>query len=219
MRKVMIIVLLIVMAFSISAKADEDNTAFYSGTWIATNSLDNPKFALGILNLKTDHTGLYGIEVFDGTSRTKDYLAPITWTETESGLNIFAGEELITQFDLLSMCYIGQKEEGGHIYFAKVYNADDVMTKGFTLHAGVYTVGKDIPAGDWRFEFQGTGTGEVCYYKNEIEYSASISFPEFDELLGSYIGQMIVGKLPLKDGNILVIKGDMFAMPVESLFP
>lgn len=219
MKKGMLLILLIVIPLSVCGLAETDNTAFYAGTWIATNSLDNPNFALGILNLKTDHTGLYGIEVFDGTSRAKDYLAPITWTETESGLDIFAGEKLITQFDLLSMCYIGQKEEEGHIYFAKVYNVNDVMTKGFALHAGIYTVGKDLPAGDWRFEYQGTGTGEVCFYKNEIEYSATISFPEFDELLGSYAGQTIIGKLPLKDGNILVIKGDMFAMPVESLFP
>ena len=219
MKKVMLFILLIVIPLCACGLAETDNTAFYAGTWIATNSLDNPNFALGILNLKTDHTGLYGLEVFDGTSRTKDYLAPITWTETESGLSIFAGEKLITQFDLLSMCYIGQKEEEGHIYFAKVYNVNDVMTKGFTLHAGVYTVGKDLPAGDWRFEYQGAVSGRVSVYTNETEYTAKYSFSDFDQYLSPEFGQTIVGKLPLKDGNILVIKGDMFAMPVESLFP
>lgn len=220
MKKVMIILLLIVMTFPFCSFAEEENTSFYSGTWIATNSLDSPNYALGILHLKPDHTGLYGTESFDGAVRKNDYLVPITWKETENGFDVYVEDTLITQFDLLAMCYVGHKVENGkHIYFAKVYNINDVLNHGFTLHAGIYTVGKDLPAGDWRFEYQGTTFGEVTVYGSEAEYSAKYSFSDFDELLGMYTGQTIIGKLPLKEGNILVIQGDMFAMPVESLFP
>ena len=220
MRKVMTIIITILLTFPISAFAENDNTAFYSGTWIATNSIQNPDFAFGMLYLAPDHTGRYAVELYNGAERESDYMVLITWKETDAGVDIYSKESLVAQFDLLSMCYIGQKaDDDKHIYFAKVYNIYDVLNNGFTLHAGIYTVGKDLPAGDWRFEYQGTGTGEVCCYKNETEYSASIAFPFFDELLGPYVGQMIIGKLPLKDGNILLIKSDMFVMPVESLFP
>lgn len=219
-KVVMLLLLLIIMPLSACGLADADNTAFYAGTWIATNSIKNPDFAFGLLYLAPDHTGRYAVETYDDATRKSDYMVQIIWKETDTGVDIYSGETLVAQFDLLSMCYIGQKaDDGKHIYFAKVYNIEDVLTNGFTLHAGIYTVGKDLPAGDWRFEYQGSTTGEVCLYKSEEAYSAQYAFSDFDEILSAYTGQTIIGKLPLKEGNVLLIKGDMFVMPVESLFP
>lgn len=219
MKKVMLMFLIIIIIFPAFGLAEAENTDFYAGTWVATNSIKNPNFAFAMLYLSPDHTGRYTVESYDGADRKADYMILITWKEIETGIEICSGETQVAQFDLLSMCYIGQKADGGHIYYAKVYNVEDVMTNGFTLHAGIYTVGKDLPAGDWRFEYRGDYTGEVCVYKNEEAYSAQYAFSDFDEILSAYAGQTIIGKLPLKEGNILFIKGDMFAMPVESLFP
>lgn len=218
--KKFIIMIMIFILLSLPAAMAEENDSFYYGTWVCTSELNNKDFVMSALHLFPDHTAYCIRDIIDSENESiKNDMMMLNWKSDENGVLLAVDTDYNIHLDLLSLCYLGDKTETGeYLYYAKVYNIFDVMDSGFTLHSGVYTVGDDLPAGSWRIEYVGTTTGEVALYESMIAHENKL-FPTFDQLLGQYVGQLVVGKLPVKDGNILHIEGDMFFMPYQSIFP
>lgn len=217
MRKVFILILVLM---SLPAAMAEENDSFYYGTWVCTSELGNKDFVMSALHLFPDHTAYFIRDIVDSEKETnRNNMLTFKWKSDENGVSFALGTNYNIHLDLLSSCYLGEKTETGeYLYYSKVYNIYDVRGNGFTLHSGIYTVGEDLPAGSWRIEYAGTSTGEVALYENMSAYENRV-FSLFDQLLGQYAGQFIIGKLPVKDGNVLFIEGDMFFMPYQSIFP
>ena len=87
-----------------------------------------------------------------------------------------------------------------------------------TVPAGVYVIGKDIPAGSWSVEMACKGSCEVLLYPNKEESENEFGFSLFDVVLSEYIEKTTVGKLDLKNGNILVLSGDTIFRPFTGMF-
>ena len=87
-----------------------------------------------------------------------------------------------------------------------------------TVPAGIYEVGKDIPAGTWSLEMASKGNCEVLLYPNKAESENEFGFSLFDVVLSEYLEKLTVGKLDLRNGNILQLSGDMIVRPFTGMF-
>ena len=90
--------------------------------------------------------------------------------------------------------------------------------ESFELPAGVYTVGIDIPYGNWTVTVVGKVTAEFILYKNKQAQSDGMVFPLFDELLNESFGTPTIGKIELNDGNVVEISGKVRFTPYNGLY-
>ena len=89
----------------------------------------------------------------------------------------------------------------------------------FTVQAGFYLVGRDLPAGTWRVELAGAAA-EVVVYRSMEAASAEIAIPMQDYLLGTFAGMAReVGALYLADGFAVRLDGQVTFSPFLGVLP
>lgn len=73
----------------------------------------------------------------------------------------------------------------------------------FQVSSGKYIVGEDIPAGTYSCECKGAYSSAIL----QVYESESSSWPVINEVMAELYGSSVIGKLELKDGNVLQIQG------------
>lgn len=87
-----------------------------------------------------------------------------------------------------------------------------------TVPAGIYEVGKDIPAGTWSLEMADKGMCEVLLYPNKAQSEQEFGFSLFDVVLSELLEKTTVGKLDMQNGNILQLSGNVIFRPFTGMF-
>ena len=234
MKKVITYALILaLLAGCVPALAEDD--AMYVGTWIFRDSPYPVDLVLEILHLAEDHTAYYIYQAFDNGKATTGAKRIGSWTNAGDHIEISLGSKEDLQYTATCQAFavlsVKDKYNKSKPYLAM---SNDLLTKmadeklnpsataaptkapetGVYVPGGYWIVGVDIPA----------GTYSVRNPEN-IKSQNFVIFDAYNEESGYYTRTIIntilgkdnaiIGKVTLKDGNIVeVYKGVYFDAPV-----
>ena len=105
---------------------------------------------------------------------------------------------------------IEELTELGHLIQERLFSRQ--LIDGITVHQGTYIIGADIPAGTYRVEITGIGG-----YYDLYEYDGGRKIAT--GLTGSTYDVYDIGKLELKEGNVLLFRNSTFIFyPYSGVF-
>lgn len=208
-KAIALLILSLFMAFSSSAYAHDES--YFYGTWVEFHDTASGGASLCTFRLTPDHKAFYTAQSFysDEPGLGRSFVG--SWSVSNDTITIITGNNTKIQGYILGNGFFAEKVYGGYILYGKVpeYSDDDatygpasldmLSTVGVVVPAGRYTVGEDIPAGNYRFEME-NAQSYIYIYKNADSLYPAQSF-NIDGAMPIY------AKQPLEEGNILEIKG------------
>ncbi|MBR4334416.1 MAG: hypothetical protein IKP72_17225 [Clostridia bacterium] len=209
--KKLLFVLFVLGLFLAPLQALAHDESYFYGTWAEFHDTKSGGASLTIFKLTPDHKVFFLTQSFNsdepGSGRT--YVG--SWSVSNDTITIKVGENSTIKGYILGNGFFAEKVYGGYILYGKLpeYSEDDatygpasldmLSSGGVVIPAGKYTVGEDIPAGNYRFEME-NAQSYIYIYKNADSSYHMASF-SIDGATPIY------AKQPLAEGNILEIKG------------
>ena len=210
MKKLFCVLISLVLLLAPFQAFAHDESYFY-GTWAEFHDTKDGGSSLTIFKLTPDHKVFFLSQSFDADepSHGRSYVG--TWAAFNDTISIKVGVNSTINGYILGNGFFAEKVYGGYILYGKLpeYSEDDatygpasldmLSSGGVVVPAGRYTVGEDIPAGNYRFEME-NAQSYIYIYKNADSSYHMASF-SIDGATPIY------AKQPLAEGNILEIKG------------
>lgn len=206
-----VLFMLVFVLFSVPLYAFAHDESYFYGTWAEFHDTSSGGASLTIFKLTPDHKVFFLTQSFntDEARSGRSYVG--TWSVYKDTISIKIGENTKIEGYILGNGFFAEKVYGGYILYGKLpeYSENDatygpvsldmLSSVGVVVPAGRYTVGEDIPAGNYRFEME-NAQSYIYVYKNADASYYTYSF-SIDGATPIY------AKQPLAEGNILEIKG------------
>ena len=210
MKKLFCVLLILALCYVPFQGLAHDESYFY-GTWAEFHDTKDGGASLDIFKLTPDHKVFFLTQSFnsDEPRYGRSYVG--SWSVSSDTITIKIGENLTIKGYILGNGFFAEKVYGGYILYGKLpeyaendatygpVSLDMLSSVGVVVPAGRYTVGEDIPAGNYRFEME-NAQAYIYIYKSADSSYYSQSF----NIDGA---TPIFAKQTLAEGNILEIKG------------
>ena len=210
MKKLFVYLIIVFCLLCFSSAYAHDESYFY-GTWVQFSDTDSGGASLCTFRLTPDHKAFYTAQNFRANELGIGRSFVGSWSVHNDTITIITGNNTKIEGYILENGFLAEKVFGGYTLYGKApeYSENDATygpasldmlnTTGVVVPAGRYTIGEDIPAGNYRFEME-NAQAYVYIYKNEEATSALYTF-------GLNGAMPLYGRQPLEEGNILVIQG------------
>lgn len=210
MKKLFCVLLVFAFCFVPFQAFAHDESYFY-GTWAEFHDTSDGGASLNIFKLTPDHNVFFLTQSFNSDEPRFGRAYVGSWSVSNDTITIKIGDNTSIKGYILGNGFFAEKVYGGYILYGKLpeYSENDatfgpvsldmLSSGGVVVPAGRYTVGEDMPAGNYRFEME-NAQAYIYIYKNSDSSYAMQSF-NIDGAMPVY------AKQPLAEGNILEIKG------------
>ena len=208
MKRFVAILSFLVLFICVTAAAENVDESFYVGVWVYNerHATDNGE-TITVLHLTEDHKTYFLIQSFyDDGSPDSGRTAVKSWSASGNKIHVIIGENTyldlqVKDQDTLQDAGI-RKQDLYRRVSSNEYSNTGSIKSGLILDPGHYSIGIDIPAGDYRFEYY-KKPADVFVYKDANSYMWSDYFSLEKE-------SPVFAKINLSEGSRL----DVVAYPV-----
>lgn len=213
MKKLLCILVVLVSLAAVPAMAEKKPESFYYGTWICIAESD-PEITLTAVTLQKRGEAYVLSLKYSQDVIVKESAEIRKWSVTDDGIRLTRANGKKTELQLTSDDELGSYSGMSYSGYIRYRNSIKVKTQqdsdSFEVPKGIYIIGEDIPAGNWRIELRSNSTF-IGVYSNQSAFDEGLAY--FSEVLSG--SDTVVGKLPLKDGNIIELTGNVLFVPYK----